>query len=184
MNIQKLFRAVLAASTLLISFTQVAQADIVTWTGDTTGGPTYNRTYADFSDFSPNGVDVAYRTHVFTVDTDGDYSFVATGLGFDTFVFLYEGSFDPASPFINGLAGNDDAISLNTSGFEETLNPGTTYVFVMTGFDDEAYGAYSITIAGPGLISPVPEPSAWLMLALGMGALGYIQRRKQADRQA
>lgn len=179
MNLHKQFRTLLTASALLLSLPQAAQADIVTWTGDTTGGPTYDRTFANFSDYSPNGGGVSYRTHEFTVDTDGVYSFVATGLGFDTFAFLYEGSFDPAFPFINGLVGNDDAISLNTSGFEEFLNTGTTYVFVMTGFDSDAYGAYSLTIAGPGLITAVPEPSAWLMFALGIAAVGYMQRRKR-----
>lgn len=179
MNIQKLFRAALATSVLFLGLTQAAQADIVTLTGNTTGGPTYNRTFSDFSDYSPNGEGVSYRTHEITVDMDGDYSFVATGLGFDTFAFLYEGSFDATAPFINGLAGNDDAISLNTSGFEATLNPGTTYVFVMTGFDSEESGVYSLTIAGPGLISAIPEPATWMMFALGIAAVSYTQRRRQ-----
>ncbi|QBE62621.1 PEP-CTERM sorting domain-containing protein [Pseudoduganella lutea] len=179
MNIQKLFRAVLATSALFLGLTQAAQADIVTLTGDTTGGPTYNRTLANLAAYSPNGEGVSYRTHTLTVDTSGDYSFVATGLGFDTFAFLYESSFDPASPLINGLVGNDDAISLNTSGFEATLDSGTTYVFVMTGFDSEQFGAYSVTIAGPGMISAIPEPATWVMLALGIGLLGYTQRRRR-----
>lgn len=179
MNIQKLFRTAVAFASLFIGITQAAHADLVTWTGDTTGAPTFDRTYADFSDLSPNGAGVAYRTHTFTVGTDGDYSFVVTGLGFDTFLFLYEGSFDPSLPFINGLAGNDDAVSLNTSGFESALNPGIDYVLVVTGFDSDAYGAYSVTIAGPGLIvSAIPEPSAWMMLAIGLAAVVHVQRRK------
>jgi hypothetical protein len=178
MNIQSFFRTVLVAGAMFVGLAQSANAEIVTWTGDTTGAPTFDRPYADFSDLSPNGSGVAYRTHTFTVDTAGDYSFVLTGLQFDTFLFLYENAFDPNAQLDNGLAGNDDAVSINTSGFEGPLSVGTSYVLVVTGFDDESYGAYSITIAGPGVITAVPEPSTWLMLALGLAAVGYAQRRK------
>jgi hypothetical protein len=178
MNIQKFFQTALAVSVLFMGLTQTARADLVTWTGNTSGGPTFDRPFADFSDFSPNGSQVAYRTHTFTVDMAGDYSMVATGLAFDTFLFLYQNSFDPMSPLDNGVAGNDDAVSLNTSGFESSLSVGTSYVLVMTGFSSDQAGAYSITIAGPGVITAVPEPSAWLMLALGLAAVAYTQRRK------
>lgn len=178
MKMTKFFRAALAIGALFVGLTGTAQADIVTWTGDTTDAPRFDRPFADFSDLSGNGENVAYRTHAFTVGEDGDYSLVVSGLGFDTFLFLYEGAFDPASPLDNGLAGDDDAVSLNTSGFETALTAGTTYYAVVTGFASDDFGAYSLTIAGQGLISAVPEPSAWLMLALGLAAVGYAQRRK------
>lgn len=178
MKITELFRAALAISALFIGLTQTAQADIVTWTGDTTGAPTFDRPFFDFSDLSGSGVGVAYRTHSFTVDTDGDYTFLLSGLGFDTFLFLYANAFDPAAPLDNGVRGDDDLISTNTSGFESPLSAGTVYIAVITGFDSDEVGAYSITLTGPGLISAVPEPSTWLMLAFGLAAVGYAQRRK------
>jgi PEP-CTERM motif len=178
MKITKLFRAALAITALFVGVTQTAHADIVTWTGDTTDAPRFDRPFADFSDLSGNGENVAYRTHAFTVGEDGDYSLVVSGLGFDTFLFLYAGAFDPAAPLDNGLDGDDDAVSLNTSGFESTLSAGTTYIAVVTGYSSGEFGAYSLTLTGPGLISAVPEPSTWLMLALGLVAVGYAQRRK------
>jgi hypothetical protein len=181
MKITKFFRATLAIGAMCLGLIQTAQADIVTWTGDTTGAPTFDRPFADFSDLSPNGVNVAYRTHAFTVSQDGDYSLVVSGLGFDTFLFLYATAFDPASPLDNGVAANDDAVSLNTSGVEGTLSAGTTYFAVVTGFDEEEFGAYSITLAGLGVISAVPEPSIWLMLAFGIAAVAYTQRRKSLE---
>ena len=185
MNIQKFFQTALAVVALSIGLTQTAHADLVTWTGNTSGGPTFDRPFADFSDFSPNGFGVSYRTHAFTVDTDGDYSIVATGLAFDTFLFLYENLFNPMSPLDNGVAGNDDAVSLNTSGFESSLITGTTYVLVMTGFDSSQAGPYSITVAGPGVISAVPEPTAGLLLALGLAVVARARQRsgRTADKK-
>ena len=178
MNMNKFFRVVLTASALLIGLTQAAKADIVTWTGDTTGAPTFDRPFVDFSDLSPNGEGVAYTTHTFTVGSDGDYSLLLSGLGFDTFLLLYQNSFDPNDQLTNGVAGSDDLVNVSTSGFESALTAGTSYVIVVTGFDADAYGQYSITLTGPGLISAVPEPSTWLMLAIGLAAVGYAQRRK------
>lgn len=178
MNITKFFRAAIAISALLVGFAHNAQADIVTWTGDTTGGPTFDRPFADFSDYSPNGMGVSYNAITFTVNDDGPYSFTVHGLGFDTFLFLYQSAFDPNDVFTNGVAGNDDAVSLTTSGFESDLTAGTRYVVVVTGFEAGEAGQYSLTVSGNGLITAVPEPSAWLMLALGLAVVGYTGRRK------
>jgi hypothetical protein len=178
MNITKFFRAAIAISALFVGFAQTAQADIVTWTGDTTSGPTFDRPFADFSDFSPNGAGVSYNTIAFAVGADGEYSFTLHGLGFDTFLFLYENSFAPNDALTNGVAGNDDDVSLTTSGFAAELTAGTQYFVVVTGFEAGEAGQYSLTVSGAGLISAVPEPSAWLMLAFGLAAVACIQRRR------
>lgn len=178
MNITKLFRTAIAISALFVGFAQTAQADIVTWTGDTTSGPTYDRPFADFSDLSPNGAGVSYNTIAFTVAMDGEYSFTLHGLGFDTFLFLYENSFAPDAPLTNGVAGNDDDVSLTTSGFAADLTTGTQYYVVVTGFEAGEAGMYSLTVSGEGVISAVPEPSTWLMLAFGFAAIACIQRRR------
>jgi hypothetical protein len=178
MNITKFFRAAIAISALFVGFAQTAQADIVTWTGDTTGGPTFDRPFADFSDLSPNGAGVTYNTIAFAVDADGEYALTLHGVGFDTFLFLYANAFDPNAALDNGVAGNDDLVSLHTSGFAAELTAGTQYFAVVTGFELQDAGKYSLTVSGDGMIIAVPEPSTWLMLAFGLAAVICIQRRK------
>lgn len=174
MNITKFFRAVIATSALFVGLASTAKADIVTWTGDTTGGPT-----VDLSTLGADATAVPYSAYQFTVDTDGEYTFLATAVyNIDSVTILYENSFDPADPLANGIISADDDVSLNTSSFAAELFAGTTYVFVVAGYTDSDFGAHSVTIGGPGLISAVPEPSTWLMLAFGLAAITYTQRRK------
>jgi hypothetical protein len=154
-----------------------ANASITTITGDTTGSPTFNRALEDFSGLSAVGTDVAYDTYSFSVDTSGDYTFLTTG-AFDTFVFLYSPTFSAASALTNGVIANDDLLpGFTTSGFAATLTAGTSYVYVTTGFGETDFGEYSTTIGGPGLVTAVPEPEAFTLMALGLGALGWARRR-------
>jgi hypothetical protein len=157
-----------------------AQAAIYTFTGNTTGGPTYNRPLEDLSGLSAVGVGVNYATFSFTVGAAGDYSFLTTG-EFDTFITLYSGSFLPAASLTNAIVANDDLLAppFTTSGFIATLSTGTTYVLVTTGFDPGEFGAFSTTIGGPGVVA-VPEPAAWGMLALGLGVVALRRRRAMA----
>lgn len=179
MNITKFFRAAIAISALFVGLVNPAKADIVTWTGDTTGGPTFDRPLASLTGLSSIGEGVSYNAIQFSVDTDGEYSFTLHGLGFDTFLILYQNAFDPSDSLANGVVANDDLVSLRTSGFASDLTAGTQYFVVVTGFDPDDAGAYSLTISGDGVISAVPEPEAWLMLAFGLAAITYAQRRKQ-----
>jgi hypothetical protein len=173
MNISKFLRATVATSALFIGLAHTASAEIVTYTGNTTGGPTLDLTPYEFLDADA----VAYTQYTFTVDTSGEYTFQVTA-DYDSVVLLYETSFDPADVTTNFLNGNDDNVSTTTSATWGELEAGSTYVFVVTGYDNTEAGAYSLTIGGPGLISAVPEPSTWLMLGFGLAAVGYTARRK------
>lgn len=172
MNITKFLRAAVAMSALFIGIAQTASAEITTHTGDTTGGPTLDLTPWDFP-----GSAIPYTQFAFTVDTAGEYTFQVTA-EYDSVILLFQDSFDPADTTANFINGSDDDVSANTSAFAAELETGTTYYFVVTGFDDPEYGYYSATIGGPGLISAVPEPSTWLMLGIGLMAVGYTARRK------
>lgn len=182
MKIAKLFRAAVAICALFAGFTSAAQAEFFSHVGDSTGAPTWDV----YEPFHAPGTVVPYTTFDFHVDADGTYKFLAMAR-FDLMIILYAGGFDAATPLANIYWFNDDIITPNTSGFVKGLTAGTNYTFVVTGFNDSEYGAYTFTIGGPGNIIPgplpaVPEPSSWLMLGAGLAAVGVARRRlaKQA----
>jgi hypothetical protein len=172
MNMKKFFQSALAISALFIGMAQTAQAEIIHQVGDTTGGPTLDLTPWEFP-----GNAIPYKQWAFTVGTAGEYTFQVTA-EFDTVIMVFENSFDPADTVTNLVSGNDDDVSTTTSAVAAELTTGTTYYFVVTGFDNDQFGKYQALIGGPGLISAVPEPSTWLMLAFGLMAVTYAQRRK------
>jgi len=156
-----------------------AHAVIYTYTGDTTGGPTFNRAFEDFSGLSGIGNSNPYHTFEFTVSVAGPYTFVTTGPTFDTFIFLYSPSFNPASATSNGVNANDDLLpGFTTSGFAQTLSTGVAYTLVTTGFAPGDFGAFSTTIGGPGVVTLVPEPATYALFAFGLAGVGMWARRR------
>lgn len=176
-------KAALAAFFLSTCGLQAARADIVTFVGNTTGAPVYNRLTE--IDLQPSAVGTAVNYRAFNVSvsqTADDYSFV-TSCAFDCFVFLYQGAFDPANPTQNALAGSDDLLNFNTAGFAGELDAGIKYVYVVTSFENGVAGAFSTTIAGTGAImatavAAIPEPGSCLMLGVGLVAVGLRQRTR------
>lgn len=153
---------------------------------NTTGSPTFDRPFADFSGVSPNGLGVAYDTFSFSVDTAGTYIFRSFALPisspWDNFLFLYEGSFDPGNALVNGIAGNDDFNgTIGRAGFDVTLATGVAYTLVTTGFGADDFGRYVNVIRGPGEITaPVPEPETYAMMLAGLAAIGFLARRRRS----
>jgi hypothetical protein len=140
--------------------------------GDTTGQPTLDvgAIYLDAGNAVP------YDALTFNVTAGGVWQFLAMA-DFDSAIFLYADGFDATAPTTNLIAHGNDIFSPDTSGFVTYLFPGLTYTVVIAGVEDDAFGAYSLTIAGPGNVSPVPEPSTWLMLAFGLAAVTCARRR-------
>lgn len=174
-------RSVLAILALLFALAPPAQADILTITGNTTGAPTWNRLTEDLTELSVVGDAVAYHVTALRVSADGFYTFLSTA-DFDNFIFMYEYSFNPNDPFTNALGANDDLFTTTTSGFVGPMFSGTTYFLVTTGYSNVDYGNYSTTIGGPGHIALVPEPSTWMMSALGLALLGFARRRQSSSK--
>jgi hypothetical protein len=178
--------AAIALSTLALS----AHAGFYTYTGDTTGGPTFNRPDIDYADYPfqevPSGLsgdatDVAYHALTFTVGVSGIYTFLTQSddVNYDTFVILYSGTFNPADALTNAVAASDDAVFPNTSGLVFSLVAGNSYTYVVTGYDNDQFGAFSTTISGPGAIAAVPEPASYGLMGLGVAGLAAFARRRR-----
>ena len=178
-----MFKVGSLAIAALLATTGAAQAVTYNYAGNTTGAPTYNRAFADFSGLSAFGANVNHQTLAFSVSTSGSYTFVSTVTGaWDNFLFLYGPSFNPAAPLINGLIGNDDLAGvIGSSGFTFALTAGASYVAVTTGFEGGVdFGAYANSITGPGAVNVVPEPGTYGLMALGLAIVGFAARRTRA----
>lgn len=159
--------------------------DVLTYTGTTAGGPTWNRPIAGTPPTSLSGVGTAvpYSFALLSVSLSGSYVFQSTAAAWDNYSFLYGNAFNPASPLTNALTGNDDNPSIGLSGFTFNLTAGTSYYFVVTGFGNTDFGAFSNTISGPGTITrggaaAAPEAGPGLLLAcLVLAGLAVAHRR-------
>lgn len=158
-----------------------------TFTGDTTGAATYNRTLSGSPPpgYSAVGTAVQYNVLSFSVTAGGSYDFLLTGVdpaGWDTFLTLYSGSFDPSAGLTNALIANDDFPTIGLSGFSYALDTGTSYFAVVSGFGNDDAGAWDLQITGPGtaiLSGAIPEPATWGLMILGFGAVGGAMRARR-----
>lgn len=96
--------------------------------------------------YGPFTVDV---TGLYTVDSDQD------GGAWDGYIFLYENCFDPLDQTTNFVAGDDDGPGgVGTSQIlDVTLNAGTEYYLITTGFGAGDFGDFTNTITGVGTVT-------------------------------
>ena len=155
--------------------------------GDTTGGPTFNRP-SSLTTLTGAAINPAYEVTAFTVDAAGSFNFALNSntAGYNPYFLLYQNSFDPSDQLTNLLALNDDKPFSFNSALSFGLDVGTSYFAVATGFLNDDFGAYTLTIDGPGNViaagpGAVPEPATWAMLILGFGLIGGALRRRKAN---
>lgn len=153
-------------------------AATVSLNGDTTGAPTFQRPVEDLSALSAIGTAAHFTSYAFTALASGDHTFTTSG-AFDTFVLLYDAPFVPTMALLNALVANDDltTAAFNVSGFTVGLQAGRQYTYVVTGFDNSEFGAYTTTIDSPALTA-VPEPATWALVAAGL--MVALRRRRVA----
>ena len=143
----------------------------VTYTGDTTGGPEWDRALTSCATVSLLGP-VTYHEQNFFVDTNGSYDITSdqdtAGALWDGFLLLYINAFDPLNPLTNCVTGDDDGDGgIGTSDIDAVaLIAGPQYILVTTGFSAGNEGAFTNGFDGPpgstislGVIVAV-EPSA------------------------
>jgi hypothetical protein len=162
--------------------TTPSQAATFTYSGDTTGAPTWNRPVSGNppTNLSGTGTNTPYDVFSFTVDASGSYSFNSSS-PYDNYGFLYQGSFNPTDQFTNVIVGIDD-INGDDYAFTTNLNIGTNYFLVSTGFDNSDFGTFTTTIDGPGNVSSgastsVPEPFTVIGTLVG-GTTAMRMRKK------
>ncbi len=170
----------IAALATITGLPMPAHAADISSSGDTTGAATFRRPVENLSALSDIGSAVHIDAHAFTAALDGVYSFTITGL-FDTFALLYAAPFTPTAGLTGLLAANDDlnGDAFNVSGLSFALLGGQSYVYVVTGFDNDEFVTFSSTIKGLD-ITPIPEPGNWALLALGLGAMALRRGRRTA----
>lgn len=166
-----------------------AFAGTTIFTGDTTGGAVFNRPLTGAPPTALSGVGTAVRYIVtpFTVSLSGSYNLLNTAAGHDSFLGLHRIAFNPASPLTNALAYDDDAGPGTDSLISAiSLLAGVSYFAVSTGFANDDFGAFRLTIDGPGNIiggggggGGVPEPATWAMMIFGFAGIGAALRRRR-----
>jgi hypothetical protein len=147
-----------------------------TYSDTTAGAPAWNRPIAPPVFTSLIGTNVPYHSQTFVAPNTDTYTItsLATG-GWDNFLVLYQGSFNPAAPLTNALAANDDFGFIGQSRIVRSLTAGTTYVVVTTGFTNSSFGSFTNTVS-----DTIPEPSTWMLL--GAGVIWIAARRRGGTR--
>ena len=117
-------------------------------------GATYNRVDANGNNvptaLSATATATYYQAKTFTVPTTGLYSVLSTAntpANWDNYTTLYTGTFSATAPLTGVKIANDNQTTVGKSGFNLTLNSGTTYTLVTSGATNSSFGSYDVAVA-------------------------------------
>jgi hypothetical protein len=171
----------------LSSIAPKAQAAIISYPGTTVGAPTWTRPNEGTPPTANTGTGtaVSYSSYAFNVDAPGTYNFLSVSTTppfWDNYTFLYRNTFNPSTPLVNAIVGNNNVLVPGASGFSTSLAAGINYFFVTTGNTNASAGEFRNFIEGSGNIlagsvTAVPEPGTILGSALAFGYGIYYKRK-------
>lgn len=147
----------------------VSPRDVQTYSASNVGGVSWDRPLFTGICCSLLGP-VLLHQQTFTVSANDSCNISSVQNDWDGFLLLYSAGFDPANPTVNFLAANDDGVGgIGTSEINAvSLNAGTTYHVVTTGYNAGEEGDFTNTITCPsalvaiGGIGTPPQPSTFV----------------------
>ena len=102
---------------------------------------------------------VTWKGNIFSDNSIVDILVNGTSMGFSSTGF---GSGTPFSFSFNALSGNN------------------TFVIKLNNASGGGYNPAALRVDQTSLTAAVPEPGTWLLMILGLGAVGFAMRRRQA----
>lgn len=110
----------------------------------TSSDPKYTRYLGSSSNYY-------YKVFPFTPSTSGNVTFEITSGTFDTYLFLYTGSFNASAPSTNLTVYDDDSGDGLLSKFIANVNAGTTYYVVVSSYNTLSTGNFTLNTSINGL---------------------------------
>ncbi len=93
-----------------------------------------------------------YETIRMNVIENGNYSLVSIS-NIYTYGYIYNGNFNPFNPLKNLVAQNDEGCRNGQFKIIVHLQANTSYILVVTTFDPNIIGPFSILVSGPNNVS-------------------------------
>ncbi len=121
-----------------------AESAINDYEGTIVGRPLWDRPVGATENLA--GEDVRFDIFSFKVPVADNYSFDANFNGFNGYLHLYAGSFDPTAPF-SDLVDGDDGVGTSAS-IDASLEEDETYYLVISGNEPTDEGTFTLDISG------------------------------------
>ena len=93
-----------------------------------------------------------YQTIRITAPITGVYTIRSSGTALDIYGYLYQSSFNPSSVLDNYLTQDDDSDGSLQFRIVWSIQPGITYVLVVTTHGQNVHAPFIITVSGPARV--------------------------------
>lgn len=136
----------------------IGLASTVSEDGATEDANRFNRMLETCDQLSPQATKTNFSVQTISVGFSGDYTIAQAQADYDGYIHVYDDRFNPLSPAMGCIAGNDDGPNgAGTSLIPDVrLAAGHTYYVVSSGLNNSDSGAFTTVISGPGDISFIP----------------------------